>query len=62
MQKTIEFYLKSNYGVTHRYVIDAPTRDALTKLTGRTTLTDSDVDALKALGFELKRVLSPEWE
>lgn len=42
---------KDVYGNTLTYVADAAVQRSIQKLTGRKSLTDSDIQALKELGF-----------
>ena len=57
---TIEVTQKDVYGNTLTYVADAAVQRSIQKLTGRKSLTDSDIQALKELGFtfQLKQVAS----
>ena len=48
---TIEVERKEVYGNTLTYVKKESVRNSIKKLTGRKTLTDYDVEALKELGF-----------
>ena len=50
---TIEVIRKEVYGNTLTYVRKESVRNSIRKLTGRKTLTDYDVEALKELGFVL---------
>tara|TARA_B100001093_G_C26569401_1_gene902290 strand:+ start:709 stop:891 length:183 start_codon:yes stop_codon:yes gene_type:complete len=50
---TIEVTQKEVYGNTLTYVADESIRNSIRKLTGRKTLTDYDIEALKELGFVL---------
>tara|TARA_A200000159_G_scaffold5718_1_gene5207 strand:+ start:310 stop:492 length:183 start_codon:yes stop_codon:yes gene_type:complete len=50
---TIEVTQKEVYGNTLTYVADESIRKSIKKLTGRKTLTDYDIEALKELGFVL---------
>ena len=50
---TIEVERKEVYGNTLTYVQKESVRNSIKKLTGRKTLTDYDVEALKELGFVL---------
>ena len=52
---TIEVTQKEVYGNTLTYVADESIRNSIKKLTGRKTLTDYDIEALKELGFVLIR-------
>jgi len=46
----ITYQVKTEYGNARRYPTDESVAVALRSLTGRRTLTDSDVEALRALG------------
>jgi len=50
---TIEVTQKDVYGNTLTYVTDESVRNSIKKLTGRKTLTNYDIEALKELGFVL---------
>ena len=50
---TIEVTQKEVYGNTLTYVAYESIRNSIKKLTGRKTLTDYDIEALKELGFVL---------
>ena len=50
---TIEVTQKEVYGNTLTYVTDESVRNSIRKLTGRKTVTDYDIEALKELGFVL---------
>ena len=50
---TIEVERKEVYGNTLTYVANESVRNSIKKLTGRKSLTDYDVEALKELGFVL---------
>ena len=50
---TIEVERKEVYGNTLTYVQNESVRNSIKKLTGRKSLTDYDVEALKELGFVL---------
>ncbi len=50
---TIEVERKEVYGNTLTYVKEESVRNSIRKLTGRKTLTDYDIEALKELGFVL---------
>jgi hypothetical protein len=49
----IEVERKEVYGNTLTYVQKESVRNSIKKLTGRKTLTDYDIEALKELGFVL---------
>lgn len=52
---TIEVIKKEVYGNTLTYVKEESVRNSVRKLTGRKSLTSSDIEALKELGFVLIR-------
>ena len=52
---TIEVIRKEVWGNDLTYVKDESVRNSIRKLTGRKTLTVSDIEALKELGFVLIR-------
>jgi hypothetical protein len=52
---TIEVIKKEVYGNTLTYVKEESVRNSVRKLTGRKSLTISDIEALKELGFVLIR-------
>lgn len=56
---TIKYFKKSVYGNVLMYFAKASDkeRSAFTLLTGRKTLTASDIGALKVFGFKLEEVL-----
>lgn len=66
MNKTIQFYKKNNYGNLHYYIATHCGADMfhvasqIRKLTGRSTLTASDMNALRGLGFEFVETLAPD--
>ena len=48
----IEYTVRHEYGNARRYPAGAP-GEAITALTGRATLSDRDISALRALGHEV---------
>ena len=50
---TIEVERREVYGNTLTYVKNESVRNSIKKLTGRKTLTNYDIEALKELGFVL---------
>lgn len=65
MNTILSVYLKNVYGVMHVYLARNTEEQkkqarAIQTLTGRSTLTVSDTQALKQLGFEFKEVLPDE--
>ena len=57
----IEVKRKEVYGNTLTYVKDESVRNSIRKLTGRKTLTDYDIEALKELGFVLVEEFRAEY-
>lgn len=55
---TITFYEKSNYGAP-AYYIASEHKEAVQTLTRRKTIDHSDINALKALGFDVQQVIAP---
>lgn len=49
--QNIEVQIKNVYGNELKYVTDPEQAKLISQLTGRTTVTDSDIRALKGLGF-----------
>lgn len=47
----IEIEIKNVYGNELNYIVDSEKAFLLSQLTGRKTLTDEDIKALKGLGF-----------
>ena len=47
----IEVQIKNVYGNELKYVTDVEQAKLISQLTGRTTVTDSDISALKGVGF-----------
>ena len=47
----IEVQIKNVYGNELKYITDEDIAIFVSQLTGRTTVTDSDIKALKGLGF-----------
>ena len=54
MTTTIKVSTRSAYGQTYVDVIDDKQQAALQSLTGNSTLTQSNINALKKLGFSFK--------
>ncbi len=56
----IEYYIKNVYGNEYYYIVDGTQERLLSIITGRQkTLTIKQIDALKALGLQMKEVLPP---
>jgi len=57
-RSTIEYRVVNVYGQEKRYFADpdGSTERAIRKLTGRTTITDGDFEAILAMGFGFSRV------
>jgi len=53
----IEYYTKNVYGVEMKYVKDKKISSMIYLLTGKKTVTNSNVVTLEGLGFEFKEVL-----
>jgi hypothetical protein len=56
---TIEYFVRSVYGVDQMYPASPLMAINHMGLTGRKTLTESDVDTYKKMGFKFKQVLPP---
>ena len=52
--KTINFYKKNVYGVEKFYIVDETQAKLVSTLTGKKTIDESDIGALKSLGLEVK--------
>jgi hypothetical protein len=59
MQKTIEFYKKEVYGKTLYYILDDKIAGNIRCLTRKTTVDESDLLALRDLGFQIIERISP---
>lgn len=59
MKNVIEYYLKEVYGLEKFYVADQKLAAIISTLTGRKTLSKSDIGALDLLGFKVKQVIKP---
>jgi hypothetical protein len=53
----IQYFIKSVYGNELMYVKRQDLRECIQSLTGRKTLTQSDIVALTSLGFKMVKVL-----
>jgi hypothetical protein len=49
----LEINIKNEYGHARRYIVDPRLEAAYTRLTGRMTIRDADLDALLALGVRV---------
>lgn len=56
MNNEINIEVKEHYGTQHIYVISEH-NEAIQQLTGRKTITKSDIVALKKLGYTFKQAL-----
>jgi Holliday junction resolvasome RuvABC DNA-binding subunit len=56
---TINFYVATSYGNQRIYLSDDSQASLIATLTRRKTVEHEDLEALKALGFELKQVENP---
>ena len=54
--KTLDFRIKTVYGVDKMYLVDASIAREIEKLTGCKTVTDLQYGALESLGFTFRRV------
>ena len=59
LDNQITLYRKSHYGNTFYYVLDSVKASYIQALTGRKTVSESDMQALKALGFKLRLLEDP---
>ena len=55
----INFYKKNVYGNTLYYIADIEIRTIISALTGRATLTLSDINNLNRLGFIMNEIIAP---
>jgi len=53
----IKYYIKGVYGREMMYIKDKVIAEYVSLLTGRKTITETDIEALTHLGFKLIRVL-----
>jgi hypothetical protein len=60
MNTQIAVFTRNNYGTLATYAADPVMRAKLSALTGRQTLTESDIRALSALGFTFASVADPK--
>jgi len=54
----IDVDIKEHYGQRHVYIVSEH-KEYVTALTGHKTITESDINALKALGFKFETYTSP---
>jgi hypothetical protein len=54
MSTTIEVQVKHVYGLQKLYIVTPKVKEAIETLTGRKTLNENDILALKLLGFEIQ--------
>lgn len=59
MDRTMNYYRKNVYGREVIYLITSNWSRAVMQLTGKKTATQSDLDALKVLGYTMTEVLAP---
>lgn len=50
--------IREHYGQRHVYIVSEH-KEYITALTGRKTITQTDIDALKGLGFKFETYTSP---
>ena len=56
MNKTIEYYTKSNYGRILMYIKNSEKAEVISRLTGKKTIDESDIKNLQLLGCSFKQV------
>jgi hypothetical protein len=56
---TIAIYKKNNYGIVSWYVLDTTQAEAISALTGKKTISNSNMKALEVLGFTFTEVIAP---
>lgn len=59
MNTVIKYYSRSVYGTTRNYVADPIVARAIENLTRQTTLSESHMSALSALGLTWEQVIDP---
>ncbi len=64
MNSLIKTFTRSNYGTPRVYLVsespaDTLRNEAITRLTGRATLSDRDIACLHDLGFAFQQVIDP---
>jgi len=59
MNPTITYYEKTNYGAPAFYIASEH-HDAVRHLTRRKTIDHTDLQALRALGFQVQQVIAPQ--
>lgn len=52
----IEYTIKSHYGTDHFYVVDTAIAETIRVLTGRKTITATDIKCLEILGHKMRRI------
>jgi hypothetical protein len=52
----IEWYEKDVYGKATRYLVKGEAQEAVQRLTGKKTVDESDLEALRSLGHEVVQV------
>jgi hypothetical protein len=52
----IQVFIKNVYGKENIYIKDSKVANLISRLTGRITLTEWDIETLKMMGFELEVV------
>lgn len=56
---TIEYYSKNNYGSNALYIIEPDKASAIAVLTGKKTISESDIKAFETFGIYFVEVLPP---
>lgn len=57
---TIQYYIKDVYGLPCMYIANAEQANAIRKLTGRKTISKSDIQALNSLGLDFQEITRSE--
>lgn len=56
---TVRYYVRVVYGRRTMYIVDGDTARAVSELTGRKVLTESNKRAFESLGFSFHEVMEP---
>lgn len=57
----IQYYEKNVYGNICRYITEGKTAQAVYMLTGRKTLSETDMQALELLGYTFEKVIDTSY-
>lgn len=55
----IKYYIKSVCGTPRMFLVDEGEQQAVMVLTGRKTMVESDLEALKTLGIKFEQIIEP---